>query len=75
MTMPSENPSESERSEKAPTNFLNYQPPKAVLPHGLQVAGPRDHKPLYKMIKSLLKPKTKIARVKQPKWKKKYSYK
>lgn len=73
MTTPSERENAS-ASERAPTSFLQYEPPKAAIPQGLPLADPKAHKPLYKMIKSLLKPRVKHPKVRQPKWKKKHSF-
>ena len=65
----------TDETEQAPS-LPSYPPPQT----GLQVADPRQSKPLYKMMKSLLKPKTRTktqirTRTNKPqKWKKQYPF-
>ena len=60
--------------ENAPESFPHYPQPQAQIPQGLTVADPRAHKPLYKMMKMLLKPRTKPPKIKSRSWVKKKKY-
>ncbi len=57
----------------APESFPHYPKPQAQIPHGLQVAGPKDHKPLMKLMKQMLKPRIK-SRIKTRTWAKKKKF-
>lgn len=73
--MQSENESVSvPAAGSAPTSFPHYPAPQANIPQGIPHAGPKDHKPLYKMMKTLLKPKVRTPKVKQHSWKSKKKY-
>lgn len=66
-----------EKTEQAP-QFLSYPTqPQAHVPQGVPLAGPKDHKPLYKLMSKMLKPKMKHPKISRPKvrtWKKKQPY-
>lgn len=62
----------AEETEQAPA-LPTYPPPNT----GLQMADPRQTKPLFKIMKSLLKPKTRTktqVRTRHNNWKKKYPF-
>lgn len=62
----------TEENDQTPA-LPSYPPPQT----GLTLADPRQTKPLFKMMKSLLKPRTKLkthARTRPNNWKKKYPF-
>lgn len=63
-----------ENTSPAPDSFPHYPQAQPQIPPGLTVADPRAHKPLYKMMKLMLKPRVKTPRIKHKAWAKKKKY-